>query len=87
MRCKLPSPRYRANPFAWWLVINLKFCNYNFIKSSIFEVFIYCVQTKGFVRERGIVFRAEDYKYSSACDYTGEKGILDDVVIYQYFKL
>jgi REP element-mobilizing transposase RayT len=29
----------------------------------------------------GIVFRPEDYKYSSAVDYSGEKGLLNDVVI------
>jgi len=37
--------------------------------------------------EEGIVFRAEDYKYSSASDYAGEKGVLKDVVVFQYFKL
>ncbi len=35
----------------------------------------------------GIVFRPEDYKYSSASDYAGEKGILDGVCVFQYFKL
>ncbi len=29
----------------------------------------------------GYVFRAEDYVYSSAIDYSGEKGILEDVVV------
>lgn len=29
----------------------------------------------------GYVFRAEDYVYSSAIDYSGEKGILDNVVV------
>lgn len=37
--------------------------------------------------EEGIVFRPEDYKYSSASDYAGEKGLLDKVVVFQYFKL
>jgi len=31
--------------------------------------------------EEGFVFKPEDYKYSSAIDYSGEKGILDDVVV------
>ena len=35
--------------------------------------------------EAGLVFRAEDYMYSSAVDYSGEKGLLNDVVVFQYF--
>jgi REP element-mobilizing transposase RayT len=31
--------------------------------------------------EEGLVFRAEDYRYSSACDYAGENGLLDILVI------
>ncbi|MFV0376508.1 MAG: REP-associated tyrosine transposase [Mangrovibacterium sp.] len=31
--------------------------------------------------EAGLVFRAEDYMYSSAADYAGEKGELNDVII------
>lgn len=31
--------------------------------------------------EEGYVFRPEDYLYSSATDYSGEKGILDDVIV------
>ncbi|MCF8360886.1 MAG: hypothetical protein K9H26_19210 [Prolixibacteraceae bacterium] len=31
--------------------------------------------------EGGYVFRAEDYMYSSAIDYAGEKGLLDDVIV------
>lgn len=31
--------------------------------------------------EQGFVFRPEDYVYSSAVDYSGEKGLLDGVVI------
>ena len=31
--------------------------------------------------EEGLVFRAEDYRYSSACDYAGEDGMLDILVI------
>jgi len=31
--------------------------------------------------EEGLVFKAEDYVYSSAIDYAGEKGMLDVIVI------
>lgn len=31
--------------------------------------------------EAGLVFRAEDYIYSNAVDYAGEKGLLDDVIV------
>ncbi len=31
--------------------------------------------------EEGLVFRPEDYVYSSAKDYSGEKGILNDIII------
>lgn len=31
--------------------------------------------------EAGLVFRAEDYVYSSAADYAGEKGILKNITI------
>lgn len=31
--------------------------------------------------EEGLVFRAEDYIYSSAADYAGEKGILENVIV------
>ncbi|HBL77415.1 MAG: transposase [Bacteroidetes bacterium GWF2_42_66] len=31
--------------------------------------------------EAGLVFRAEDYIYSSAIDYAGEKGLLDNVIV------
>ncbi len=37
--------------------------------------------------EEGIVFRPEDYKYSSASDYAGEKRLLAGVCVFQYFKL
>ena len=35
--------------------------------------------------EAGLVFRAEDYKYSSAIDYSDEKGMLDDIVVFRMF--
>ncbi len=31
--------------------------------------------------EEGLVFRAEDYLYSSAVDYAGEKGVLENVIV------
>jgi REP element-mobilizing transposase RayT len=31
--------------------------------------------------KQGVVFRAEDYQYSSAVDYSGEKGLLNGVVV------
>ena len=31
--------------------------------------------------EEGLVFKAEDYMYSSAIDYAGERGLLDDVFV------
>ena len=31
--------------------------------------------------EEGLVYNPEDYVYSSARDYSGEKGILDDVIV------
>ena len=37
--------------------------------------------------EDGIVFRPEDYKYSSASDYAGVKGVLDGICVFQNFKL
>ena len=32
--------------------------------------------------EEGLVFRPEDYLYSSAVDYAGEKGLLKDIIIF-----
>ena len=37
--------------------------------------------------EAGLVYRAEDYRYSSAIDYADEKGLLDDVVVFRIFDL
>ena len=31
--------------------------------------------------EKGLVFRPEDYVYSSSRDYSGEKGLLNDVIV------
>ncbi len=35
--------------------------------------------------EEGLVFRPEDYVYSSAMDYAGESGLLEGVTVFQYF--
>ena len=35
--------------------------------------------------EVGLVFKAEDYVYSSAVDYAGEKGLLDDIIVFEYY--
>ena len=35
--------------------------------------------------EAGLVYRAQDYVYSSASDYADEKGLLDDIVVFQYY--
>ena len=35
--------------------------------------------------EAGIVFKSEDYRYSSAVDYAGENGLLEGVVVFQNF--
>jgi hypothetical protein len=35
--------------------------------------------------EAGLVYRAQDYVYSSASDYSDEKGLLDGIVVFQYY--
>lgn len=35
--------------------------------------------------ESGLVYKAEDYVYSSTRDDTGEKGLLDDIVAFEFF--
>jgi REP element-mobilizing transposase RayT len=35
--------------------------------------------------EAGLVYKPEDYIYSSAPDYAGEEGLLKDLVVFQYF--
>lgn len=37
--------------------------------------------------EAGLVFKVEDYPYSSAVDYAGEKGLLDNIVIADLYVL
>ena len=37
--------------------------------------------------EAGLVFRAEDYRYSSAIDYSNEKGLLDHIVVFRMLNL
>jgi len=33
----------------------------------------------------GLVFRAEDYRYSSAVNYSGEQGLLEDIIVFEYY--
>ncbi|WP_367768869.1 hypothetical protein AB3G33_10045 [Flavobacterium sp. WC2421] len=37
--------------------------------------------------EEGLVYKPEDYVYSSAIDYAGEKGLIDDVVVFRMFYI
>lgn len=37
--------------------------------------------------EAGLVLHTEDYRYSSAIDYSDEKGILDHIVVFRMFDL
>jgi hypothetical protein len=34
-----------------------------------------------------LVYKAEDYVYSSAIDYAGQKGLIDDVVVFRMFDV
>ena len=40
-----------------------------------------------FAYPEGLVYKPEDYVYSSAMDYSGQKGLIDDVVVFQYFGI
>ena len=33
--------------------------------------------------EEGLVYKAEDYVYSSAIDYSGQKGLIDEIVVFR----
>jgi hypothetical protein len=35
--------------------------------------------------EAGIVFKPEEYRYSSAIDYAGEKGLIENLIVYRDF--
>jgi REP element-mobilizing transposase RayT len=35
--------------------------------------------------EAGLVFKPEDFVYSSAMDYAGEQGLLENVVVFRYY--
>ena len=37
--------------------------------------------------EEGLVYKAEDYVYSSAIDYSGERGLIDDVVVFRMYGI
>lgn len=36
--------------------------------------------------EEGLVYKPEDYVYSSAIDYAGLKGLVDDVIVFRMFS-
>ena len=36
--------------------------------------------------EAGMVYRPEDYVYSSAIDYAGEKGLLENIIVFRYYN-
>jgi hypothetical protein len=35
--------------------------------------------------EAGLVYKTQDYVYSSAIDYAGEKGLLEDIIVFRLF--
>jgi REP element-mobilizing transposase RayT len=37
--------------------------------------------------ESGLVYKSEDYVYSSAIDYSGQKGLIEDVVVFRMFDV
>lgn len=37
--------------------------------------------------EAGLVFKAEDYVYSNAMDYAGEQGLLENILVFEYYKM
>jgi hypothetical protein len=37
--------------------------------------------------KEGLVYKPEDYVYSSAIDYTDQKGLLDSVVVFRMFEV
>jgi hypothetical protein len=37
--------------------------------------------------ERGLLYKLEDYDYSSAIDYAVQKGLLEDVVVFRMFGI
>jgi hypothetical protein len=36
--------------------------------------------------EEGLVYKAEDYVYSSGIDYSGQKALIDDIVVFIMFN-
>jgi len=37
--------------------------------------------------KEGLVYKPEDYVYSSATDYAGENGLIPDLVIFEYYGI
>ena len=35
----------------------------------------------------GLVYKAEDYEYSSALDYADENGLIEDIVVFRMFDI
>ena len=35
----------------------------------------------------GLVYKAEDYVYSSALDYADENGLIEDIVVFRMFDI
>ena len=72
---------FTRNEYKNILIENLDYCQMH----KGLEIFAWCIMTNHIhliIRsEEGLVFRAEDYVYSSACDYAGEKGLLNVIVI------
>ena len=40
-----------------------------------------------FHNPEGLVYNPEDYVYSSALDYSGQNGLIDDVVVFRMFGI
>ena len=66
------------------LIDSLHYCQ----QEKGMEIFAWCIvidEKINYVHHNPVeeyyVFRAEDYMYSSAIDYAGEKGLLNDVIV------
>jgi len=68
---------FTRNEYKNILVENLKYCQEN----KALEIFAWCVMANNNPVEKRLVFKPEDYVYSGAIDYAGEKELLDVLVI------
>ncbi len=66
--------------FQFWRHDNkpIELCNNKLIKEKINYIHQNPV-------EAGLVFKSYEYVYSSAIDYTGGKGLLDDIIVFSMF--